>query len=321
MPGHADPLVTIGITCFNARQTLERAVRSARRQDWPSIEIIIVDDCSDDGSQEALSELIAGDLRARLIRHTENLGVGAARNTIIAASCGEFIAFFDDDDESLPNRISAQVRILREHEDRIGSRLVACYAGGERIYDNGYRVDAPAIGTRGDIPHGPAVVDYLLAMRKQPGWFYGSGVPACALLARRATFQEIKGFDPKQRRLEDADFAIRLALSGGYFVGTPERLYIRHMTGGSDKSAQAVFDSQVYLAQKYSHYLRSIGLYRYALHWPRLRYWHFKRRYGRFGLQLLMLLVSNPIAVSRHLFETGPARLFHERKIRSTQRA
>jgi glycosyltransferase involved in cell wall biosynthesis len=315
------PLVTVGITCFNARDTLERAVRSAQRQVWPSIEIIVVDDCSEDGSQQALAELISGDSRARLIKHEENLGVGAARNTIVGASCGEFIAFFDDDDESLPNRISAQMRTLREHEDHMGSRLVACYAGGERIYDNGYRVDAPAIGTCGDIPHGAAMVDYLLAMRKQPRWFYGSGVPACALLARRATFQEMGGFDPKQRRLEDADFAIRLALAGGYFVGTPERLYIRHMTGGSDKSAQAIFDSQVYLAQKYRNYLRSVGLYRYALHWPRLRYWHFKRRYGRFALELLMLLMSNPIAVSRHLCETGPARLFHEGKIRSTQQA
>ena len=50
-------LVSILITCFNAKDTIERTVKSALMQDWENIEIIIVDDCSKDGSFELLERL------------------------------------------------------------------------------------------------------------------------------------------------------------------------------------------------------------------------------------------------------------------------
>jgi glycosyltransferase involved in cell wall biosynthesis len=309
-------LVTIGVTCFNARDTILRALRCAMAQSWPAVEIIVVDDHSTDGSAEIVRDFIVSDTRARLIRHRENLGVGAARNTILVQARGEFVAFFDDDDESVPHRIHEQVQVVTAHESATGARLVACYAGGDRLYANGYRVDASAIGKQGPILQGPAVADQLLVFRRQPSRFYGAGVPACALLARRSTFEAVGGFDPTQRRLEDVDFAVRLALSGGHFVGTPGKLYVRHMTQGSDKSAEAELQSQIALAEKHRGYLERIGRYHYARHWPRLRYWHFKRRYGRFAVEFLALLLRNPIAVTRHILATGPARLVHEHKMR-----
>ena len=45
------PLITIGITCFNAEKTIERALLSAINQDWPNFEIIVVDDASTDSSK------------------------------------------------------------------------------------------------------------------------------------------------------------------------------------------------------------------------------------------------------------------------------
>ena len=106
------PLVSIGILCFNARDTILRALRSALAQDWPSIEIIIVDDCSTDGSAEIVASAIADESRARLVRHDRNTGPAGARNTVIAESRGAFITFFDDDDESLPRRVSEQLQVL-----------------------------------------------------------------------------------------------------------------------------------------------------------------------------------------------------------------
>jgi glycosyltransferase involved in cell wall biosynthesis len=314
-------LVTVGMTCFNARETILRALESAIAQDWPMIEIVVVDDHSTDGSAELVRDFIASDARVRLIQHRENRGVGAARNAIVASARGKFIVFFDDDDESLPSRVREQVRVLTEHEAATGANLVACYAGGERRYPNNYRVDAPAIGMEGPYPAGPAVADHLLVFRRQPGWFYGAGVPACALLARRATFEAVGGFDPNQRRLEDVDFAIRLALRGGHFIGTTERLYIRHMTGGVEKSPESDLAALSSLVEKHRAYLEGIDRYQYALRWPRLRYWHFKRRYGRFAVELLALLLRNPVATTGHILATGPARLVHEHKMRKRRAA
>jgi glycosyltransferase involved in cell wall biosynthesis len=311
------PLVTIGITCFNAADTIARAVGSALAQDWPNLEVVIVDDFSADGSTDVVMSAIEDEPRAKLIRHSCNLGPAAARNTILSEAGGEFIAFFDDDDESLTGRISNQVRTLAAYEQRIGVRLIACYASGMRRYPNGYNLALPAIGSRGEqVPNGPEVADYLLIYRRRSDWFYGSGTPACSLLARRSTFVAVGDFDSELRRVEDADFAIRLGLMGGHFVGTHQILFVQHSTNASDKSPERNLEAQQRLACKHKAYLESVGSFEYAKRWSRLRYWHFSRRYGRFVLEFLGLLLRYPVAATWHLLNTGPRRLWHERRMR-----
>jgi len=309
-------LVTIGITCFNARDTIGRALESARTQDWPATEVLIVDDASTDGSADLVASIIADWPNARLVRHAENAGAAVARNTILRAARGEFIAFFDDDDESAPGRISRQVETLLAAEKTAGTGLIACYAGGIRQYANGYTVAAPGIGSRGELPHGPDVANYLLFHEKNPDWFYGAGVPTCALLARRSTYAALDGFDAGLRRNQDVDLAIRLALMGGYFTGTADQLYVRHMTGGSDKSAEAGLEARLTLAEKHRAHLQSVNRYHYARSWPQMRYWHFRRRYGRFALEFVKLVLRNPWATIAHLLRTGPKRLIHEKRMR-----
>lgn len=311
------PLVTIGVTCFNAEETIARAIKSALTQDWPAIEVLIVDDCSSDESVGVINGAIAGEPLARLFRHDRNIGPAGTRNTILSKAKGTFVAFFDDDDESLPRRIPKQVETLTEYENRVGANLVACYASGERRYPNGYVKSLPAIGSKGgEAPNGPSVADYLLIYRRNPAWFFGSGTPACSLMARRSTFIAAGGFDASLRRVEDTDFAIRLALLGGHFVGTSEGLFLQHSTNAADKSPERNLVAEQRLAQKNEAYLRSIGCYHYARHWPKLRYWHFKRNYGRFAGELLRLIVRNPIAVVGHLIVTGPTRIWHERRMK-----
>ena len=103
---------------------------------------------------------------------------------------------------------------------------------------------------------------------------------------------------------------------GGHFVGTSEPLFVQYSTGGPDKTPEVNLDAEVALAEKHRAYLQSIGRYHYARRWPKLRYWHFKRRYARFVIELLMILLRNPIAATRHILATGPARLRHEHGIR-----
>lgn len=318
MPG----LVTIGITCYNAADTIERALNSAFRQDWPNFEVVIVDDCSSDNSVRVIERLIAGRDNARLIRHPINTGPAGARNTIIAEARGEFIAFFDDDDEALPQRLSTQVQRLEAYERSSGARLVACHASGWRRYSSGYVMDLAAIGSRGGgAPHGPRVAEALLLFRREPNWFYGAGTPACSLLARASTFAAVGHFDQNLRRVEDVDFAIRLALIGGHFIGTPEPLFIQYSTSAPDKSPEKNLKAEQALAIKHRDFLESVRGYQYALNWPKLRYWHFRRRYGRLLLEFLALLMRHPVSATRHIMTTGPRRLLHERCIRQGGKA
>ena len=311
------PLVTVGVTCYNAEDTIGRAVRGAMSQDWPALDVIVVDDASTDASADAVEAAIGGSPVARLVRHGENKGPAGARNTILAHARGTFVAFMDDDDESLPGRVRGQVAAIEAHDARTGAALIACYASGRRVYDNGYTLDLPAIGSRGDeAPNGSAVADYLLFNRRRSGWFYGSGTPTCSLLARRAVFDALGGFDARMRRVEDAEFAVRLALRGGHFIGTRESLFEQHATNAHDKSAESELESQTYLVEKHKTYLQSVGRYEYAKRWPRLRYWHFKRDYRRFLTEWAGLIFRYPLTAPAHLLSTGPRRLVHERRMR-----
>lgn len=315
----SDPLVTIGITCYNAEQTIVRAIQSAIAQDWPYTEIIIVDDASIDASVSLIQEQMGcGGKPMRLVCHDQNQGPAAARNTLVSEAQGEFIVFFDDDDVSLPGRVSQQLQTILEAETELGTQLLACYATGERHYPNGYVKVLPAIGSTGyPIPRGHAVAEYLLLYKKHPGCFYGAGTPTCALMLRRSTLESLACFDPRMRRVEDVDFAIRLALAGGYFIGTQGLGFRQFSTHALDKSPEKNLESELYLVEKHREYLQSMHLYYYAKHWPKLRFFHFKRQYIRFMMELLGLLLRYPKAVTQHFLSTAPRRLWHELRMNS----
>ena len=313
-------LVTIGITSFNAKDTIERAVKSAVKQDWKNIEIIIADDCSNDGTVELIEKIILPiDTRITLLKSKNNLGAAGTRNAILKHTNGEYLVFFDDDDESDPERITEQVRVLNNYEIQTGAQYVACYASGIRFYPNGYTLSMSAIGSQEIAPNGHGLANYLLFYQKNKGWFYGGGVPACSLLARKITYEAVGGFDANLRRVEDADFAIRLSMINGHFIGTRKYLFKQYATQASDKTPEMNLAAELQLVENNKQYLLTIGKYDYAYRWPKLRYWHFKKDYLFFIRDLIVLFVKHPYSVAVHLSATGPKRLIHEYRMRKNK--
>lgn len=97
--------VTIAIPCYNSGTTIATAVESALRQDWPNLEVIVVDDGSSDDSREKLRAF--GD-RAHLIEAAHR-GGNAARNLALREAKGDWVQFLDADDLLLPAKISRQL--------------------------------------------------------------------------------------------------------------------------------------------------------------------------------------------------------------------
>jgi glycosyltransferase involved in cell wall biosynthesis len=312
-----DMMTTIGITCFNAEDTIRRAIKSALIQSINNFEVLIVDDCSTDNSVTIILETIRPYPNSRLICHQKNSGAAASRNTILREAKGEIIVFFDDDDESFPDRVEIQLRKLIDYESCACNSPVLCYASGVRKYSNGYILDLPAIGSQGKSPNGKELADYLLFYHRHPDRFYGSAVPTCALLARTKTLKDIGGFDKDLRRVEDNDIAIRLALAGAHFVGVPQKLFIQHSTSAPDKSPEKNLEAEQSVVRKHRSYLEDSGYYYYALHWHKLRYWHFKRRYARILLEFLGIFIRYPLTSTRHFLTTAPRRLLHEWNMRA----
>jgi glycosyltransferase involved in cell wall biosynthesis len=314
----SSPLITVGITCYNAEHSIQRALRSALDQDWPNLEVVVVDDASIDQSWAQIEAFANEVLPVRAISHEVNQGAAAARNSILKAASGKFIAFFDDDDLSRPDRLRLQHKHIADYEKAAGTQFVACYASGERVYPNGYTLPLRAVGSDGSPPTGSAMADYLLFNRRDLNLFYGTGTPTCSLMARTSLFRELGGFDTAMRRQEDVDFAIRLSLKGGHFIGIPEPVLTQYATGGSEKSALIEFESFLRLLDKNKDYLISTNSYHYMRLWSEMRYYHFAGKDGQAFLLLKRLLLAYPIRTVRHFLHSATRRFRHERRMNAS---
>lgn len=309
------PLITVGITCFNAVATIERALNSSLSQDWPNFEVLVVDDGSTDGSREILARRSAAHSRLRVIEHPVNRGCAAARNTLVEAAQGEFLAFFDDDDVSRTDRLRLQYDRLVSYEREAGTQMAACYASGWRIYPNGYVMPIRAVGADGLPPVGRVMADYLLFNKRCPDIFYGAGTPTCSLMARTSVFRDLGGFDTAMRRQEDVDFAVRLAFKGGHCIGIPEPVLTQYATSGSEKSARVEFESFLQLLDKNADYLRTNDSYSYMRLWSEMRYRHFAGQDSWAFLVLARLMLAYPVRTARHFALSATRRFRHERRM------
>ena len=92
------PKVTIVLPVYNVEKYLDRCIESLVNQTYKNLEIILVDDCSPDGSGRVCDEWAEQDARVRVIHKEVNEGQGIARNNALEIATGDYICFFDSDD-------------------------------------------------------------------------------------------------------------------------------------------------------------------------------------------------------------------------------
>ncbi len=309
------PLVTLGITCYNAEDTIINAIESAAAQDYPNTEIIIINDCSADNSVAVIENAIKDIPQARLISHEKNTGFAGALNSIITHAKGDFVAIFDDDDISLPHRISTQFRTITDYEKKTGAQHIACWGSGYKLYSNGYKAPFRAIGSEERVPVGKDLIRCQLYMGRDPEVFFGSGTPGCSLMLRKSVYDAVGLYDPVMRRTEDTDFAIRLAMKGGHFIGCPEQVVVQTSSVGADKRPEVGYKSELALVEKYQNLFENPRRYEYAKDWIKLRFHHFGGERMMSVLTLAKLLVKYPAWTSEQFLRSAPKRIVHEMKM------
>jgi FkbM family methyltransferase len=104
--------VSVVIPTYNAEESIEAVIDSLLRQTWRNLEVIVVDDCSTDGTCERVDRLTAVDDRVRLVRKTVNEGAYPTRNAGARLATGHFITVHDSDDWSHPQKIETQIAWL-----------------------------------------------------------------------------------------------------------------------------------------------------------------------------------------------------------------
>jgi glycosyltransferase involved in cell wall biosynthesis len=192
----SDPTVSLVIPTRNRAEVLtSHALPSALAQRDVEVEVVVVDDGSDEDGRRALEALT--DPRVRVVGHATREGQSRARNTGIEAARGEWIAFLDDDDLWSPDK-------LREQLD------AAAAARAEFVYTGGVMVDE---GRGGEVlsvmPLFPPVglLERLLRMNAIPAG-------ASTVIARSSVVREVGGFDENLVQFTDWDLWIRLAAHG-----------------------------------------------------------------------------------------------------------
>lgn len=124
------PLVSVIVAARNAEGSLRYAIESLLAQTHTSLELLIGDDASQDGTLE-LMRCYAGDRRVRLFRSVRNQGAYNLRNALAARARGELVTFHDADDLALSTRLERQVDCLRK------TRAVACATDLLRLRPDG----------------------------------------------------------------------------------------------------------------------------------------------------------------------------------------
>lgn len=115
-PG-AEPLVSVIVPTHNRPQRLPGALGSVLAQTYRRLEVLVVDDASDQPVDVVVEQAAGGDRRVRLLRLPVNAGAAAARNHGLDAATGDLIAFLDDDDRWMPDKLARQVDHLQRHPD------------------------------------------------------------------------------------------------------------------------------------------------------------------------------------------------------------
>ena len=115
--------VSVVIPTYNRLDLLSNAIASVLSQTFQDFEIIVIDDASRESVEPLITKF--ADSRIRLLRRPTNGGEAAARNTGLAIAKSEFIAFLDDDDEWMPEKLAQQVNLLQSSPENVAAVYTA----------------------------------------------------------------------------------------------------------------------------------------------------------------------------------------------------
>ena len=111
--------VSVIIPVYNVAKYIERCLLSVLNQTWQDLEVILVNDCTPDGSMQIVKKLISSHPRGAVVRcleHEKNKGLSAARNTGISVSVGDYLYFLDSDDYIPANAIELLAEAARQKQ-------------------------------------------------------------------------------------------------------------------------------------------------------------------------------------------------------------
>ena len=223
--------VTVLLPVYNGEATLAAAIESLLVQDLDDVEILIIDDCSSDGSAALARRYEARWPSVRVVVHARNAGLAATLNEGLESATHDLVARMDQDDESLPCRLRVQRAFLDARPEVV--------AAGSFVLHMGARPDRDRLV---ELPSAPREVARRLPAEN---CLYHPSV-----MMRRQAVLDAGGYRPEFRNAEDYDLWLRLSRSHDLAnVPTPLLRY-RFSTNGMTLSRKWEQLFYVHLAQE-----------------------------------------------------------------------
>lgn len=223
--------ISVLIACYNAQRYVGEAIESVLTQDWPNLELIVVNDGSTDRSLDEIAKF----KHPNLIAVTqENAGHCAASNSAYELATGDLIKFFDADDILMPGLLKRQAERLRDRSDAI--------AMGEwaRFYDSPEQADFVARDSYTDAR--PS--DWLISE-----WMGAQPMTQCGMfLIPRSIVDKAGLWDTRLTLIDDFEFFTRILLAADELLYTEgaQLAYRSGLTGSiSGRKSRKAIESQV----------------------------------------------------------------------------
>ena len=222
--------MTVVIPTYDRKEFLEQAIETVRVQTYDSVECVVVDDGSTDGTKEYLEGLEYDALRT--VFHDKNCGQSVARNTGIEKASGEYVLFLDSDDILYPHATETLVSAIERKTENCAGAFASTKhvnSGGRVIIKN--------------------VPEKLLEEATVENTRYIGGL-SCTMF-RRDTVEEIGGFDESLSRRDDFDLYMRI-LDQYTLLGVDEVCCERRLhEGGISNDAEEFEESHQKLVEKH----------------------------------------------------------------------
>ena len=234
--------VSVVIPTYNRAELLARTVESVQRQTYRKWEIIIVDDCSADDTEQIVKDF--EDYRIRYIRNEKNMGAGASRNRGVELARYEYIAFQDSDDVWRCDKLKKQMEYMGSHHeyDMVYCSFLKHYSDGNEII-----VPNRQTGNRQGDMRTALLINNMI------------GTPT--ILIKKECVMMCGGFDEELRAIEDWDFVVRVAEKSQIgFV--PEVLVDAYETQGSiSYDGAGYYKARCKMLAENAGYLQENGLF------------------------------------------------------------
>lgn len=199
-----NPLVSVIIPAYNAEKTLIRCLGSVLNQTYKNLEVIVIDDGSEDLTLQLLQNYSNEHPGLNLQFYSiSNSGPASARNYGIARSCGEYIAFLDSDDCWAPQKIERQIECFMEQPN---IDMLCCESSFKaETYKKGEKAKCQIVSK------------YQLLLKNY--------FPTSSIIIKRAIFQTLM-FEEKQKYSEDYYLWLQIAFNNKTCAVLKEKLYI-----------------------------------------------------------------------------------------------